>query len=117
MVATREECMKPNHFGPFDNDEKREDRKVQLRGIRRPAIDYGANRRELVEYFEARVKRLKIAKTTTTPRGQIVDWIPIESQHPKGDIAAPPPVPQRTSEATRLEGERHDPLSLSELEV
>jgi hypothetical protein len=109
--------MKPNHFGPFGNDEKREDRGLQLRGIKRPAIDYGANRRELTEYFETRVKRMNIVKTTTTPRGQIIDWIPIESQHPKGEIASPPPMLQRSSEAARREGERHDPLSLAELEA
>jgi len=55
------------------------------------AIDYDANRREIVDYFTARQARLEVVKTTTTPRGQTIDWVPIESQYPGGKIATPPP--------------------------
>lgn len=45
---------------------------------------------EVAQYFEARQKRLSIVKTTRTPSGQIIDWVPLESQHP--EIAKPPPL-------------------------
>jgi hypothetical protein len=78
--------------GPFRNDEEKEDIKsYPRRKIQRP-INHSLNQREIVDYFERRLKRLQIVKTTTTPRGQIIDWIPIESQHPKGEIASPPPA-------------------------
>jgi len=46
---------------------------------------------EVREYFEERRKRLEVVTTTRTPSGQILDWIPIESQRIKGKIASPPP--------------------------
>ena len=49
---------------------------------------------EIAKWFEARQNRLAIVKTTHTPSGQTLDWIPIESQDPKGRIATPPPTPQ-----------------------
>jgi hypothetical protein len=36
--------------------------------------------REIAAYFAERRARLKIVKTTTTPSGQMLDWIPIDSQ-------------------------------------
>ena len=42
----------------------------------------------VLSYYAARRQRLNIVKTTQTPNGQIIDWIPIESQ---GPIATPPP--------------------------
>ncbi|WPG98798.1 Hypothetical protein R9X50_00159400 [Acrodontium crateriforme] len=36
---------------------------------------------------------LKILKTSQLPNGQIIDWVPMESQV-VGDIATPPPVPE-----------------------
>jgi len=47
---------------------------------------------ELVEWLKRRQASLKIVKTTTTPSGQTIDWVPIESQHPSGKIATPPPL-------------------------
>ncbi len=44
----------------------------------------------LVQWLNARQSALKIVKTTTTPSGQTIDWVPIESQHPSGKIASPP---------------------------
>ncbi|KAI9778888.1 MAG: hypothetical protein M1839_007851 [Geoglossum umbratile] len=49
------------------------------------------NKREITEYFKKLQARLKIVKTTTSPNGQIIDWIPVESQ---GEIALPPPDPR-----------------------
>jgi hypothetical protein len=78
--------------GPFRNDEEKEDVKSYPRKkIRRP-INHSLFQREIVDYFEHRLQRQRIVKTTTTPRGQTIDWIPMESQHPKGEIASPPPA-------------------------
>ncbi|MCJ1327618.1 hypothetical protein MMC10_004289 [Thelotrema lepadinum] len=46
--------------------------------------------KEIRDYFDERRKNMKIMATTTTPMGQTVDWIPVESQ---GTIASPPPKP------------------------
>jgi hypothetical protein len=46
---------------------------------------------EVKEYFAKRAQRHRVVKTTYTPSGQILDWIPIESQNPDGGIATPPP--------------------------
>jgi hypothetical protein len=45
-----------------------------------------------VEYFTRRIERLNIVKTTRTARGQLLDWIPVESQVSDGVIATPPLV-------------------------
>lgn len=44
---------------------------------------------ELTEWLNARQGSLKINKTTVTPNGQVIDWVPIESQS-KEKIATPP---------------------------
>jgi hypothetical protein len=46
---------------------------------------------EIVQYFDARRRRLKVVKTTRTPRGQVLDWVPVESQVADGNIATAPP--------------------------
>ncbi len=46
---------------------------------------------ELTHWMESRQRGLKIIHTTRTPSGQTIDWVPIESQHPSGKIASPPP--------------------------
>jgi hypothetical protein len=46
---------------------------------------------EIAQWFQARQQRLKPVRTTRTPSGQTLDWIPIESQVPGGKIATPPP--------------------------
>jgi hypothetical protein len=110
--------METNPHGPFKNDERQENRPAERRKIKRVPVDYYANRRELTAYFEARAQRLRIVKTTKTPGGQIIDWVPIESQHPKTQIASPPPaLPQRHIQAVELEKERHEPLAVPELDA
>jgi len=49
---------------------------------------------ELVQSLKTRQSLLNVVKTTRTPGGQTLDWVPIESQHPEGKIAAPPPPAQ-----------------------
>jgi hypothetical protein len=46
---------------------------------------------EIARYFEARQSRLQAVRTTQTPSGQTLDWIPVGSQVDGGQIAAPPP--------------------------
>lgn len=46
---------------------------------------------EIADYFRKRQARLKVVQTTRTPFGQILDWIPIETQVSNGSIAIPPP--------------------------
>jgi len=41
-------------------------------------------------FLDARQKALNIVKTTTTPSGQTLDWVPLDSQIPSGKIASPP---------------------------
>jgi hypothetical protein len=44
---------------------------------------------EIASWLAARQKQLKISETTKTPAGQVVDWVPIESQIEE-TIATPP---------------------------
>jgi Neprosin len=76
--------------GAFLSEESETNVEPSRRVISRPSIDHQLFRREMLEYFEHRLKRLPIVKTTVTPRGQTLDWIPIESQHCRGEIANPP---------------------------
>jgi hypothetical protein len=51
--------------------------------------------KELFDYFRKRQKKLEVVATTTTPSGQIIDWVPIESQVQRAEkITEPPPAPQ-----------------------
>src|SRR5438105_5556188 len=90
-------------YGPFDNDESKENVAAYPNPAPRPRVDHEAFRAEITEYFTRRRARLRIVKTTQTPRGQLIDWIPIESQHPQGIVATPPPRPVPT-EGGRSEG-------------
>jgi hypothetical protein len=98
--------------GPFRSDEPRENVKPRRRRVQRPPIDFRSNQREIVAYFEDRVARLQIEKTTTTPRGQTLDWVPIESQFPRREIAGPPP-PVSVEKGSRRYAES---LAICELE-
>lgn len=80
------------------------DAHTDVRGYSNPApvepIPHDSFRAEITDYFTRRTERLKIVKTTRTARGQILDWIPVESQHPKGLIGSPPsfgPAPEQTA--------------------
>ena len=60
---------------------------------------------EIIRYFEERTRRRSIVKTTRTPSGQVLDWIPLESQNSKGLLAAPPPqsfIPASTRTGVKL---------------
>ena len=101
--------------GPFRSKEKDSDIKPSRRKRVRPPINHEQYHREMVEYFEQRLERLKIVKTTTTPRGQTLDWVPIESQHPRGEIANPPPTSHLHKHET-ANAEQEEILAICELE-
>jgi hypothetical protein len=46
---------------------------------------------EIAQYFATRQRRLSVVRTTRTPSGQTLDWVPVESQAMHGPIASPPP--------------------------
>jgi Neprosin len=62
---------------------------------------------EISNWLKARQDSLKIARTTRTPSGQTLDWVPIESQDPTGRIAASPPAAFLPARAE----ERHRPVN------
>src|SRR5437867_3317437 len=103
--------MKTVHYRALRNDDSE-----NVRGPRRPIEKIVLAEREkkrLRDYFEARAARLQVVATTRTPMGQILDWVPIESQLRKGTIAKPPPAEER-KEDTR--GSRKVKLTTFELE-
>jgi hypothetical protein len=55
-----------------------------------PVIGSGLIKDEVSSYFKIRQARIKPVLTTQTKHGQILDWVPIKSQNPKGVIATPP---------------------------
>src|ERR1700745_3042289 len=108
--------MKKTSFGPFHNNgEAGENRPFEHRKIKRPQIDYERNRRELCEYFDGRLARMEIVKTTTTPRGQTLDWLPLKSQPPQGRSATPPPKLVRPTR--KPAGKRRERIAIPELEI
>ena len=79
---------------PNPSTESREN----VRPRKRPARDRASERRNLAEireYLKSRRERLDVVKTTRTPNGQVLDWVPIESQVPRGEIASPPSESER----------------------
>jgi hypothetical protein len=50
---------------------------------------------QFLKAYEESRHRLRIKETTRTPSGQTIDWVPIESQIPRGKIATPPPTSTR----------------------
>src|SRR4051794_23988360 len=65
---------------------------------------------DLVHRYEESRRRLRIARTTRTPSGQIIDWVPVQSQDPAGTIATPPPL-----QATATSREEHQRAATFEL--
>ena len=102
-----------HRYGPYEADDPEENVPAYPRSTEQPRPPYAAHRAEIVEYFTERVKRLTIVKTTATRRGQLLDWIPVESQHPRGEIASPPSVSETVD--GRLVGQSED-LARAELE-
>jgi len=78
-----------------DRDLSRDQKQQDVYGLSRKRhggrVDARSHEKEITRYFEARLERLEIARTTKTPGGQTIDWIPIESQVPKQRGIAEPP--------------------------
>ena len=53
-------------------------------------VDQSVTSPDVAAWLKERERVLTIAKSTITPSGQTIDWIPIESQV-RGSIAEPPP--------------------------
>lgn len=99
--------------------DQNEERRENVRRTKRPdlaPIDTKRNREELYEYFRARQRRLDAVKTTRTASGQVLDWVPVESQVRRGKLATPPsesvplklPAGKRTAKPVLFELERRD---------
>ena len=74
-----------------ENGELRENVRLGRNGRDLPKLDAKKVREELNAYFERRRRRLDIVATTRTPSGQVLDWVPIESQTSgRRKIASPP---------------------------
>jgi hypothetical protein len=95
-------------------DERREDMHALKRRIEAITVDARRHEREIVSYFERRLERMKIVRTTETPLGQTIDWIPIESQLRPGQRIAESPALIR--EAQAASGERPAKFVRFELE-
>ena len=65
------------------------------------AREIKARHEAIIEHFERRQRRLQIVATTRTAHGQVLDWVPVESQIPGGVIAAPLPIGRDASSAAR----------------
>lgn len=80
-------------------------------------IDCAQNEQEIKDYFQRRQEQLKVVKTTRTPRGQLIDWIPIESQVPQGKISSPPPNNTNLNCCEAHHNNYPELLAMAELEI
>jgi neprosin-like protein len=97
---------------PNPSSEAREN--VRPRGRRtKDTAQARRNQAELRDYFKTRLKSLEVVKTTRSPSGQVLDWIPIESQVRRGKIASPPSDSERIKP---VRGRRAEGPVLFELE-
>jgi len=103
--------MKTIHHKAQRNDES-EDIRRPKRPIEKIELDEREKKR-LRSYFKDRAAQLEVAATTRTPLGQILDWVPIDSQLRKGKIAEPPP---RTELRDDMRGAHKVKLTTFELE-
>ena len=66
------------------------------RKLPRQDVDVRRYEADIRRYFGERLERMKIVRTTRTPAGQTIDWIPIESQVAgKAELAEPPSSNQK----------------------
>jgi hypothetical protein len=86
----------------------RDEARENVKWSRNPALSKRFRPRtskELVAYFRKRQERLEVAATTRTPAGQVIDWVPIDSQGRGVDrVAEPPPAPEYTRRAGSRSG-------------
>jgi Neprosin len=76
---------------------------VELDRAEVPQAELSRNKHAIKAFFEKQQAQLDVIKTTTTPSGRTIDWIPIGSQ---GEIATPPPfVPTLPAATLGLKGD------------
>jgi hypothetical protein len=102
------------HGYVLDRDHRPEDVHDLKRPVERQDRNTRSNEHVIRSYFERRADRMQIAATTTTRSGQVLDWVPLESQVPKGVAIAEPPSGRVRIELPK--GERVDRLVTFELE-
>jgi neprosin-like protein len=73
-----------------------------------PALSQRQLNPELFNWLDARQATLNVVRTTTTPVGHSLDWVPQESQLSYGNIASPPPIAPKPNVA---EGQRQTAVS------
>lgn len=96
-----------------EEDSGKEDIHNLARKLKARTHDPKRHEVEIRRYFDSRLARLDIVRTTRTPHGQVIDWIPRESQlRPEHKLAEPPPAEYRH----RSDEERPDRLARFELE-
>jgi hypothetical protein len=72
------------------DDDKGEERPDPSRDPRELAKRAAENNARIREYLTVRQARLDVKATTRTPRGQTIDWVPVESLTADGTVADPP---------------------------
>ena len=72
------------------NDDLGEERPNRVRDELDDARLLGERNELIRRYLTDRAKRRQVVTTTRTPRGQVIDWIPRESQVAAGKVAEPP---------------------------
>jgi len=98
----------------IQGESAREDVHNLKRKLRARHVDWRRYEAEIRHYFENRLTRMQIVRTTKTPHGQVIDWVPRESQLRRGErLAEPPPF---VYEAPTVSRERPDRLVQFELE-
>jgi Neprosin len=70
-----------------DTGEEAEDPGLDPKEQERRAAE---NNERIIDYLKDRQARLEVVTTTRTPRGQMVDWVPVERLAPDGKVADPP---------------------------
>jgi Neprosin len=89
---------------PLVNTESRENIRRLKRDVPRVEVNVKRFKEEITAHFQAQQHALEIVKTTRTASGQRLDWVPIESQLPRGKKIATPPsedIPARMSAGKR----------------
>ena len=70
---------RPTNTGDLTRPAERQDR------------SYRSNESEIRSYFSRQRDEMDVVATTETPLGQVLDWVPVESQLPPGERIAEPP--------------------------
>ena len=99
-------------------DSRREDVRELPRKLDARYVDEKRHEVEIRRYFENRLARLEVVCTTRTPHGQVIDWIPRESQRRRGQmLAEPPPGAYQAPAASKAQPDRRVRFELEDPKV